>query len=413
MECVAWGSLYFSRRFTMNTQPNGSSKTMRIDIPPDLRDELQRTGRRPPGAVPSAEPVHPPRESATPAVRVGGADFQQLFHSVYDGAVIAETNGRIVDSNSRAQDFLKQTREELCAMSITDVISGANAATLATLISTLDKDRFVLIQAYCNRKDGRIFPTEIAVNRLTVHGVQYLCMFIRDITWRRQAEDMLRTVHNAIQNTPTGIAIANRDTQIEYVNNAAARLWGRERREDLIGREVRSLFPEPAVAEAMIKAVSGGNSWTGEITVARPDGSTVAVQVVAAANRNTEDELSGMVLSFLDISDRRRAEQAERQAERQRVMVESLGAACHHLGQPATVLLASLELMTRMPSQDRAVTEELLSSSMEAAESLREMLHELNDMTESEYRTTAYLESGKDSGVDAPRILDVRSNHVP
>ena len=197
------------------------------------------------------------------------------------------------------------------------------------------------------------------------------------------------------------------------MNNAAARLWGRDRREELIGKEVRSLFPEPADAAAMIKAVSEGSSWTGEITVTRPDGNPISLQVVAAANRNTEDELSGMVLSFLDIGDRRRAEQAERQAERQRVMVESLGAACHHLGQPATVLLASLELMTRLPSQDRAVTEELLASSMEAAESLREMLHELNDMTESEYRTTAYLESGMKSGSDAPRILDLRPSHAP
>lgn len=372
-----------------------------------------RTGHRPRAATPPMTPDRLPHEAGVPVARVGAADFQQLFHSVYDGAVIAETNGRIVDSNSRAHDFLQQTREDLCAMSITDVISGSNAATVATINETLDKDRFILIQAHCNRKDGRIFPAEIAVSRLTVDGLQYLCMFIRDITWRRQAENMLRTVHNAIQNTSTGIAIATREARIEYVNNAAARLWGHERREDLIGREVRSLFSEPAEAEAMIKMVSAGNSWTGEITVARPDGSHVSVQVVAAANLNTEDELSGMVLSFLDISDRRRAELAERQAERQRVMVESLGAACHHLGQPATVLLASLELMTRMPSQDRAVTEELLASSMEAAESLREMLHELNDMTESEYRTTAYLESGKTSGTDAPRILDLRPTPLP
>ena len=392
----------------MNTQPNVSSKTMRIDIPPDLREELIRIGHRPTASSPPADPARLPRESTTLAARVGGADFQQLFHSVYDGAVIAETNGRIVDSNSRAQDFLQQTREALYAMAITDVISGATAATVETINETLENDRFVLIQAHCNRKDGRIFPTEIAVSRLTVNGLQYLCMFIRDITWRQQAENTLRTVHNAIQNTPTGIAIATRDARIEYVNNAAARLWGHDRREDLIGKEVRALFAESADADTMIKAVSAGNSWTGGITVARPDGSQVSVQVVAAANRNTEDELSGMVLSFLDISDRRRAEQAERQAERQRVMVESLGAACHHLGQPATVLLASLELMARMPSQDRAVTEELLASSMEAAESLREMLHELNDMTESEYRTTAYLESGHQSGSDAPRILDLR-----
>ena len=160
----------------------------------------------------------------------------------------------------------------------------------------------------------------------------------------------------------------------------------------------------------MIKTVMAGGSWTGEVTVVRPDGSSVGVQVVAAANRDAEDELAGMVMSLLDISDRQRAEQAERQSERQRVMGERRGAACQHLGQPATILLASLELMARMQNQDRAVTEELLASSMDAAESLRKMLHELNDMTEGEYRTRAYMEGGNTSG---PRILDIRANHEP
>jgi DNA-binding NtrC family response regulator len=36
------------------------------------------------------------------------------------------------------------------------------------------------------------------------------------------------------------------------------------------------------------------------------------------------------------------------ESERHRVMIESLGAACHHMGQPATVILAYLELMRRM-----------------------------------------------------------------
>ena len=393
----------------MNDATNGSSKTMRIDIPPDVRDELLRSGRSPAASKKTPAPEIPVKPRTT--VRVGGADFQQLFHSVYDGALICETNGQIVDSNSRAQDFLHRTRAELSGISITEIISGADAATIATLNSTLDKDRFVLIQAYCTRKDGRIFPAEIAVNRLLVDRTQYLCMFIRDITWRRRAEDMLRTVHNAIQNTSTGIAIAGRDARIEYVNHAVARLWQKDRRDALVGTDVKTLFPDQTQAEDLVRTVTAGNSWTGETSVVQADGSEVHLQVAAAPNRDTDNELSGMVLSFLDISDRRRAEEAERRAERQRVMVESLGAACHHLGQPATVLLASLELMTRVPNQDRAVTEELLASSMEAAESLREMLHELNDMTESEYRTTTYMDGGSGSGANGQRILDVRTTH--
>ena len=50
--------------------------------------------------------------------RVGGADFQQLFQSVYDGAVIAETNGDIIDSNgftsSRGMSLVSVTWNAPC-----------------------------------------------------------------------------------------------------------------------------------------------------------------------------------------------------------------------------------------------------------------------------------------------------------
>lgn len=392
-----------------NAQPNTSSTTMRIDIPPDLRDELLRSSNDRPTVKARVEIERPQR--AKQETHVGGTDFQQLFQSVYDGAVIAETDGNVIDSNSRAQDFLQRTRGELQGTSIIDIISGADASTISTLNASLETDRFILIQAYCSRKDGSIFPAEIAVNRLQVDNRLCLCIFIRDVTRRRQAEEMLRTVHNAIQNTSAGIAITNRQAQIEYVNNATAHLWGHTQREALIGKPLKDLFPEGTQAEDMLATVMAGNSWTGETMILQPDGSSVCVQVVAAANRDTENELAGMVMSLLDISDRKRAEQAERQSERQRVMVESLGAACHHLGQPATVLLASLELMTRMRHEDHSVTEELLASSMDAAELLRKMLHELNDMTEGEYRTRAYMDGGSATGGSGPRILDIRTPH--
>ena len=55
------------------------------------------------------------------------------------------------------------------------------------------------------------------------------------------------------------------------------------------------------------------------------------VQVSATCNTNSEGQQVGIVLSFQDISDRIRADDAEREAEKRQVMLESFGAACHHL----------------------------------------------------------------------------------
>jgi PAS domain S-box-containing protein len=371
-----------------------SSKTMRIDIPPDMRGGPDDGERHALLRVPGVSQDAP---------SIGGTDFQQLFRSVYDAAVITNRDGGIVDANIRAAEFLQLGRAELCQLNVMQIISGADPAALRTVYDSLEQDRFVLIQAYCARKNGALFPAEIAVNRLPVEGQERLCFFIRDVTLRRQAEEMLRTVHNAIQNAATGIAITDRVGRLEYVNTAAIKLWGYADADAMLRQSIRTCFRDDHLADAMMQTVLSGKNWTGELAVVRSDGAVNGVQVSAAGNRDTDDELAGIVLSFLDISDKKRADQAELQAERQRVMVESLGAACHHLGQPATILLASLELMTRMTDPDRAVAQELLQSSLEAAESLRKMLHELNGMTE--YRTTPYMESHQTGASGEARIL--------
>ena len=90
-------------------------------------------------------------------------------------------------------------------------------------------------------------------------------------------------------------------------------------------------------------------------------------------------------------------------AERQRVMIESLGTACHHMGQPITAITVYLELMRRNEgSEDRR---RMIEECIVAVESLRGVIEKLR--TVSEYRTIPYLSEGsEDTRADA-RILDL------
>lgn len=377
---------------------------MRIDIPPDLKTIKHLRINQSPGIPhPTPPPEIPTRENNLSAI--GDHDFQALFQSVYDGAVISTKTGKVVDANARASNFLQFTRRELLTLNLTNIISGADNSTLTTLRAAIEKDRFILIQAYCARKDKVIFPVEIAVNPLTVGGIDYFCCFIRDISWRRQAEEMLRTIHAAIKNAATGIVIADLNGQIDYANQAAGLLCGETN--SIAGRQLQEILNDRTLFPTILSTIKGGANWSGEVLLNRKQGQPIHVQIAAAPNRDADEELTSMILSFLDISDRLRAQEAEKQAERQHVMMESLGTACHHLGQPATVLLASLELMARVKDSDRAMGNELLSSSIEAAESLRKMLHSLNDITE--YKTTSYIEGQAPSGRPESRILEIPS----
>lgn len=90
-------------------------------------------------------------------------------------------------------------------------------------------------------------------------------------------------------------------------------------------------------------------------------------------------------------------------AEQQRAMIESLAAACHHIGQPAMVLSMQIELL-RMASQ----TPETRTNLDECKRTMDEIARVLNRLRAvSEFRTVPYctFSDGRANGED--RILDV------
>jgi PAS domain S-box-containing protein len=380
------------------------SQTMRIDLIPDVPVEPVK-GKR-------VIVTPPTRKFHKVEVKVPGATqapfgYQELLQSIYDAVLITDLSGRVVDANVRAIEFLFYERDELLNLSIFDIISGADESLLGTIWESLQNERHALLQAYCIRKDRSYFPAEIAVNKIRLGDIR-LCFFVRDITVRRQQEEMLRTEHMAIQNAGNGIAIANMEAKLEYVNPAVARMWGYKHPDELIGVDARDLILNQEKAEEMVQTVLVERKlWMAQTQAKRNDNQGIFdVQISAACNINSDGETIGMVMSLVDISDQKRAEQAIREAERTRVMLESLGAACHHLGQPATVILANMGMLSaKLKDISDPMIRELIQSTLQASERLAEVLHKLN--AANEYRTVCYIDDGGKSETPGSRIVDI------
>jgi PAS domain S-box-containing protein len=216
----------------------------------------------------------------------------------------------------------------------------------------------------------------------------------------------LLTEHAALQNAANGIAITDQTGHIIYVNPAMSQMWDYRSPEKMFGRALTELFAEPAVAGQTISAnLSTNETWLGELRARRRNGEEFSVQVSAALNRNSNDELVGLVFSFLDVSDRLRANTAQQEAERQRVMIESFGTACHHLGQPATVLMANLEMLSKEAATLPAEVRKQLADAMQAADTIRELLQKLN--TAVLYRPTPYSTPAAEANPTDSHILEI------
>ena len=84
----------------------------------------------------------------------------------------------------------------------------------------------------------------------------------------------------------------------------------------------------------------------------------------------------------------RRLAIAEMQVERSKVVMESLAGFCHALGQPATVLLSSIELL-KMDGVDEETKKQVVDMCHEAVLEIKSLLAEMK--TQREYVAEAYL----------------------
>jgi PAS domain S-box-containing protein len=287
--------------------------------------------------------------------------YQELFQSIYDAGVITDLRGRIRDVNRRAVEFFGRDVEELQVMNVGDVVSGVTEPLVRTLYENLQHERFTLMQAYCLRADKTSFPTEIAVSMIRL-PMPHLCFFIRDVTVRRQAEEMLRTEHNALQNASDAIVVTDLDGHVEYANPATAHIWGYQSQSDLIGASFGSLLAHPDDAQIIISSLSGETyHWKGEAVAQRASGEQFRVAISGSCNRDSDGEVVGAVFSLSDLSAWDREALAQQDIKRHRAAITDVRAHAARLTQ----------LVTARASHIAGLDEELLADIKTIADNLQ------------------------------------------
>jgi PAS domain S-box-containing protein len=275
-----------------------------------MRDNILTTTTRI-DILPDVDPVGQVKEAANDSYTVetkpdhqalGGPDFQSLLQNIYDGTVITDIFGNIVEINQRTCSFLMCTPSDIIGSNIVSLLYASDLSLIKSIRNGLKDNKFILIQAACVRNDGTMFPAEISVNKLTLDDTVYFCFFIRNISVRRAAEDHLRTGNAAIQNAATGIAVVDLEGSTTYTNAALVKLLGMYDESHMLGRNIREFICDDITADSIEKAILDGLIWQGDLTIKTANGDTLYVQTSVAPNLDSDGNIIGMVLSLLDIT---------------------------------------------------------------------------------------------------------------
>jgi PAS domain S-box-containing protein len=164
------------------------TQTIRIDLSPDMLEDVEKG--------PAIERKEPDKLSSP----LSDSRYQNLMESLYDGILLADLHGTIVDTNARAGDILHATDlSDIKGMSILDIIVGASNNLFQGIEDGLAEKRYLLLEAYCHRLDETAFPAEIAISSIFIDDEGWLLLSVRDITIRKNAQLALEEANASLE----------------------------------------------------------------------------------------------------------------------------------------------------------------------------------------------------------------------
>ncbi|MCG8427731.1 MAG: EAL domain-containing protein [Chromatiales bacterium] len=214
------------------------------------------------------------------ALKESEEKYRSIFEStVFSMIVVIDGKGNIVEWNAGAEQTFGYTPEEIIGKPITTLMPerfheahcrGFECATSqGDLLHKGVRHELVGI-----KKSGEEFPIELTLGSWQKDGNLYFSAIIIDTTARKSAEGKIRTLFQAIEQSPVSVIITDPHTKIEYVNGAFEQTTGYSAAE-MIGKTPKRLVvgqPSKGHYRELWTTISSGQSWQGEFQSRRKSG---------------------------------------------------------------------------------------------------------------------------------------------
>ncbi len=250
--------------------------------------------------------------------------------------------------------------------------------------------------------DQRLIAWNNTIARDTGGRISGLTLIGEDITDSRQAEEQVRKLSSAVEQSPASVVITDREGMIEYVNPKFSQVTGYSAFE-VVGRNPSVLKSGETPAHEyrkMWQALNSGGEWRGEFHNRRKDGSLYWEAAVISALRDPDGQITHFLAVKEDITERKRLQQEVdlrnlelARAQALTAMGKMASMLAHDLSNPLSSIKMAVKILGNESNSQHA--EELASISQEQITYMEGIIDEMLTYARPGELDSAWLDAEK------------------
>ncbi len=304
-----------------------------------------------------------------------------IFESLDEGLIVLNAQAQIVDINPAALKLFRMAGKRVIGQPIDEIIPFLNRFIHAT------RPYAELVQNDENAAwlDLRVAP--LLDQQANLIG---RLIMVHDVTERKQVEERMIVLSQALEHSPVPILLMDRDGSIEYVNPSFSVLYGFSA-EETLGQKPNTLLDAGIHTQEfyneMWNTVTAWGNWQGELCNRAKNGELIWAFVTISPIKDWRGEIMHFVAVQLDITENKKLiaklEDARLTAEAAtRAKSEFLANMSHEIRTPmnAIIGMTSLLMDTKLDSEQHNFADVIRGS----GDSLLTLINDILDFSKIE-----------------------------